>query len=107
MTFLERLPATAALGLLLGLGVPTLAEASHKHGRSCGHRGYDQSYRPAYSYPHSYRYRPPVRYAYVPRPVYYRPYYRPYYVPYAPSYRYLPPPPPPGISVRIGFGWPW
>lgn len=85
-----------ALGVAIAtLAVPGMAEASHRHSRSCGHHHSRSSGHYAPGYARSYYAPPPV--------VYYRPYYRPYYGPYyRPYYRpYCPTRP----RVSFGFGF--
>lgn len=99
-----------ALALVGALALPPLAEAGHRHGRGCGHRGYSsgryydrgrQHRARSYPYAHSYRYRPY-------RPDYYGYGYRPAPPPYGYGYGYDPgyygyyPPPPYRVRPRVG-----
>ena len=112
-----------ALALAAALALPSLAEAGHRHGRGCGHKGYGRS---SYYYDDGYRgrgyggrgygggyYARPYGYAYSSP---YRPYARRYYAPppYAygyGGYGYYPPPPPayyggrPRVGVSLYFGF--
>ncbi|HEY8233925.1 MAG TPA: hypothetical protein VIJ10_14775 [Vicinamibacteria bacterium] len=112
-----------ALALTAALALPSLAEAGHRHGRGCGHKGYhSKGYGRSGYYNGGYRghggyggnggyYTAPYGYAYAAP---YRPYARPYYAappPYGYGYGYYPPPPPPvyhggprfGLSLHFGF----
>jgi hypothetical protein len=108
-----------ALALTAALALPSLAEAGHRHGRGCGHKGYGRS---GYYYDDGYRgnggrghgggyYGRPYGYGYSSP---YRPYARRYYAPppygYG-GYGYYPPPPPvyyggrPRVGVTLHFGF--
>jgi hypothetical protein len=112
------------LALVAALSLPSVAEASHRHGPRCGHRGYhsDGYYSDGYSRGsrHGYYSRP---YGYSSR---YRGYHPRYYghgyarVPYGYGYGYgyeegygygyYPPPPPyrshrPRVGVSLYFGF--
>jgi hypothetical protein len=109
-----------ALALAAALALPSLAEAGHRHGRGCGHKGYySKGYGRSGSgsgyYNGGYRghggyYAAPYGYGYAAP---YRPYARRYYAappPYAYGYGYYPPPPPVyygrprfGLSLHFGF----
>jgi hypothetical protein len=89
---MRLLAGALALGLMMA-AVPTVAEAGHRHSRSCGHGSrYDsRSYRSDYRYGRSRDYRYDGRrshryrsYAYKPYRYYGPRYYRPYY--YSPYY---------------------
>src|SRR6266571_5261217 len=97
---IRKLAGAALLGLTALIAGSASAEAGHRHGRDCGHRGYyssrgDYSYGRGYrSYGYGYSYRAPRRY-YSARPYYSgRSYYsgRPYYDDYGyDSYDSAPP----------------
>lgn len=103
-----------ALALMGALALPPLAEAGHRHGPGCGHRGYssgryyDRSHHHrARPHAHSYRYRPyrpgyygyGYGYGYRPAPP---PYAYGYYPGYYGNYGYYPPPPPYRVRPRVG-----
>ncbi len=98
-----------ALALATALALPSAAEAGHRHGRGCGHKGYrgDYSYYRG-GHGHGGHYARPYRYGYAP----YRRYARPYYVAPPPPYVYGYYPPPPvyyhgrphdGVTLHLGF----
>jgi len=102
-----------ALALCAALSWPSFAEAGHRHGPRCAHRGY---YSDGYARGHRHGYYPQP-YAYSG----YRPYRRgtyghryapaPYAYGHGYGYGYYPPPPPPyrgprprvGVSLYFGF----
>jgi hypothetical protein len=106
-----------ALALVAALSLPPLAEAGHRHGPRCGHRGYySDGYRSGgyYSRPYGYssRYRGSrgyYGYGYAPAPYAYAPYAPAPYA-YGYGYGYYPPPPPyrgprPRVGVSLYFGF--
>jgi hypothetical protein len=96
-----------ALSLCAALALPPLAEAGHRHGPGCGHRGYYSDGYRSHGYARGYRH------GHSPRPYAHRP-YRPGYYGYAPApyaygyaygsygYPYYPPPPYRGPRPRLG-----
>lgn len=106
-----------ALALAAALSLPSVAEAGHRHGPRCGHRGY---YSDGYARRHRQGHyaRPLGHYGYRADPRYYG--YRNGYAP-APyaygygngygysngyGYGYYPPPPPrPRVGVSLYFGF--
>jgi hypothetical protein len=108
----------AALGLAVLVSLPATAEAGHRHGNGCGHRGYERGYYGGHrghskgGYYKGGYYRGPYGYAHGYRP-YPRRYYAappPYAYGYAP-YGYYPPPPPvyydgrPRVGISLHFGF--
>ena len=89
-----------ALALVAALSLPSVAEAGHRHGPRCGHRGYySDGYRSdGYSRGnrHGHYSRP---YAYAPRYRSYRPSY------YGHGYGYAPTPDAYGYGYGPGYGY--
>lgn len=94
----------SAIALALALVAPPLAEAGHRHGPGCGHRGY----RPAPHYSERYYHGPGCRHSVPCRPS--RGYYGGgyygggYYGGGYYGYRPVPPPPPPPVYGRPSVG---
>lgn len=114
-----KLGGAALLGLTTLLAGSVPAEAAHRHGPGCGHRGYGYSSRSYYGHGRDYRpyrhrsyrhrsyrhgYRAPRHY-YSGRPYGYRHHGYGYYWSPPPAYYYGPRYCPPRARVGLFFGW--